>query len=173
MFAFRTNPPERVFHLEDMGIKAGGPQPAFDRESQIAKCVANERLDLHPAEARVVIGDVGRARITKSRVAADLLEFVEQGVELSRIKWVRELTDEVRRANKAGRRIGFPVVIVVGDRERNYSPPHRDEKLSHIRHMAKGWIQARSRGVRHQVSNVPEEMIQTASRMATRLASRR
>src|SRR3954452_15390692 len=55
----------------------------------------------------------------------------------------------------------------------NCSPPHRGEKLSQVRHMAKGWIQARSMGVRHQVSNVPEETIQAASRMATRLASRR
>ena len=56
----------------------------------------------------------------------------------------------------------------------NYSPPpHRGEKLSQIRPMAKGWIQARSMGVRHQVRNVPEETIQTASRMATRLASLR
>ena len=56
---------------------------------------------------------------------------------------------------------------------RNYSPPHRGEKLSQIRNMAQGWIQARSMGVRRQVSNVPEETIQTASRMATRLALRR
>src|SRR3954470_17726912 len=55
----------------------------------------------------------------------------------------------------------------------NCSPPHRGEKLSQVRHMTKGWIQARSMGVRHQVSNGPEETIQAASRMATRLASRR
>ena len=65
------------------------------------------------------------------------------------------------------------IIRFIEQSHRNYSPPHRGEKLSHIRHMAKGWIQARSMGVRRQVSNAPEEMIQTASRMAARLALRR
>src|SRR5829696_467574 len=55
----------------------------------------------------------------------------------------------------------------------NYSPPHRCEKLSQIRHVPERRIQRRSMGVRPQVSNVPEETIQTSSRLATRLTSHR
>src|SRR5215211_3134850 len=55
----------------------------------------------------------------------------------------------------------------------NYSPSHRCEKLSQIRHVPERRIQRRSMGVRPQVSNVPEETIQTSSRLATRLTSHR
>src|SRR3954463_5923461 len=56
---------------------------------------------------------------------------------------------------------------------RNYSPPHRCEKLSQIRHVPERRIQRRSMAVRPQVSNVPEETIQTSSRLATRVTSHR
>src|SRR3982751_3904347 len=55
----------------------------------------------------------------------------------------------------------------------NYSPPHRCEKLSQVRHVPERRIQRRSMGVRPQVSNVPEETIQTSSRLATRPTSHR
>src|SRR5215211_3547947 len=55
----------------------------------------------------------------------------------------------------------------------NCSPPHRCKKLSQIRHVPERRIQRRSMGVRPQVSNVPEETIQTSSRLATRPTSHR
>ena len=84
-----------MLHLEHVAIKIGDPLPPLDREFKITKRIPDERLDLAPEEARILVGHIGRAGVAEPCIAADLLELVEQRVELSRIEGVGELADQI------------------------------------------------------------------------------
>ena len=96
-----SHPAPAVLHLEHVAIEIGDPLPPLDREFKITKSVPDERLDLAPEEARILVGHIGRAGVAEPCIAADLLELVEQRVELSRIEGVGELADQIGSPQQA------------------------------------------------------------------------
>src|SRR5262245_19219360 len=116
-FAVRPHAAAAMLNLEHIAVEVGCPLPALHRQLQIAERVANEGLDLAPKEARVSVGEVGRAGIAETRIAADLLEFMREGIEIAWIERVGELAAEVGRPQQAGLGVRLGVVLVLGHRE--------------------------------------------------------
>ena len=125
----RAHAPAPMLDLEHVAIEIGDPLPALDRELEITERIADERLDLAPEEARILVGDVGRAGVAEPRVAADLVELVEQRVELSRVERVGELADEIGSAQQARLCVCLRVVVVL----RNRKPRQLDGAADAIR----------------------------------------
>src|SRR3954447_26817161 len=90
-FDMWTHAPASVLHLKHVAVKVGNPLPSLNCQFEIFERISNEGFDLAPEKVRILVGDVGRRRITKARVAPDFLELVEQRIELPRIKWISEL----------------------------------------------------------------------------------
>src|SRR5687768_3848926 len=91
----RTHTPPPVLDLEHMTVETRGPLPAFNRELKIAQSIADVRLYLAPEELRILVGKVGRTGIAEPLVASNLLKFVEQRVELARVKRIAELPNQI------------------------------------------------------------------------------
>ena len=65
-----------MLNLEHVAVEVGHPLPTLNGELQIIYRVADERFDLAPKEAGVLVSNIGWVGITELRVAADLLKFV-------------------------------------------------------------------------------------------------
>ena len=113
-FVVRPHSAATVLNLEHVAVEVGNPLPALHRKLQITERVTDKGFDLTPKEARVFVSDVSRAGVTQTRIASDLLKFVEEGIQLSRIERVSELTDEIRSPQQARLGVGLGVVLVLG-----------------------------------------------------------
>src|SRR5918995_7328205 len=102
MPGMRAHAPALVLDLEDVAIEVGDPLPPLDRELKIAEGFGDERLDLAPEKARIVVGDVGWRREAEPLGGAGLGEFMEERVELALVERVAELADEVGGAHEPG-----------------------------------------------------------------------
>jgi hypothetical protein len=88
-----------VFDLKEVAVEVGDTLFSLDRLLQIAERIANERFDLAPEEARVVVGNVAWRAVSQALVAADFSKLAEQGIELARILGIGELANKVGGAN--------------------------------------------------------------------------
>ena len=91
----------------DMRIEIRQPLTAFDGHAERMDGIAQEGLDLGPEEARIVVGHVGRRHVSQGRIHTGLGKLVEEGVELSGVKRITELPDQVGGADQ--RSLGCPL----------------------------------------------------------------
>jgi hypothetical protein len=64
-----------------------------------------------------LVSDIGWTGVAELRIAADLPKFAKKGIQLSEIKRVSDLTDQVRSPEQARLGVGLLVVLIRRNRE--------------------------------------------------------
>ena len=89
-----------VLDLEDIAVEIGNPLPTLDRQLQISDRAPDERFHFAPEEAGILISEVCWRLIAEPLIAADLLEFTEERIELARVERIAQLPDRSAARNK-------------------------------------------------------------------------
>src|SRR6516164_1352660 len=97
---------------EDVAVEGSDPQLTLHRHLEVTQCVTDITLDLAPIKLRIVVDEIGGARIVELLVNAGFSEFVKERVELARVERVAQLADQIAGSNQTSVRIGGGMVFV-------------------------------------------------------------
>jgi hypothetical protein len=73
-----------------------------------------ERLNLGPEEAGIVVGEVCRTGVAKQLIDARFGELVIKGIQLPRIKGIAELSNEIGRPHDGSLTVNLGMITIFG-----------------------------------------------------------
>ena len=110
----RAHEPGAVLGAPDVVMQIGDPLAAGGGHRQIFDALLDMGRDQFGKELRIFVDQIGGRLVAELTVAADLLEFGEEGVRLLRIERVAELPDEIRGEHQPRLEIGVSAALEAG-----------------------------------------------------------
>ena len=98
---------------EHVAIKLRDPLSSLHRQFEVTYRIANVGFNFAPKEAGIALGDIRGTGISKLLIDPSLGKLMKESIELARIKWVSQLSDQIGSTNQTSLRIGFFVISVV------------------------------------------------------------